>query len=464
MIGIVFLVSLLLFLTVVLCQWSISSRSKGEGWLLNWFPPCALYYAYKHRKEHKFLFVFQLSFLVATFLSCGAWFIVGSTLPSMYHSEQSSESWKTVLEEQTLYLVQTDQLISVQEWQIQHKDLNPNVGTEKVQLSQPKVLHSYQDSATKEFVVEDLSIQTLVLSQQGLSLDLELKGDEVSYHFIADLQNPLNQTLQEFTKADARKVISSSWPETSTELSFKVGLVRAISERQYIAGIQLFDESKLVKEITVSIDIRNGETLLNHRSLIVLRKFLSDYRHQKQEVNATKRITLAEFRQTLEVYQQQALVVTKVDGTTQRGEFLSLEERVINIRKPLGAGTVDVQIPLDLIASLQFEDVEVMLSESISVSADASMLEPESMAPPNGVNVASPENITNETSAQTESLDDPYLALVGRNVLVTKANGQERTGKLIKVTPTKSITIQLQNGGVEIQIPQSEISELKVTK
>jgi hypothetical protein len=451
----------------------MSSRQKGDGWLLNWFLPYAFYYAFQHRKEHKFPFVLMLATLLSFVIVGGAWIVVRSSLPMVTQQQDSVEQWTGYQLAESIYLTQDNQLISNEEWVITHKELMLPKESEEVRLTTPSVVHSYQDPATKTFINEEVKVPSLRIIQVGRSTEFIFETDGQPLKLIANIDRKETPATS-VDQATIQQVIREAWPDSRPHLSFKVGAIRSISDKQYIAGLQLFDGRTLIKEITVTIDVRLNKPILNHRSLLVLRRFLSDYQGPKPAQTARQTLNLSEFQAISRQYEQKRLNVIKTDETKQQGVFASISNKVLVIRKSLGSGIVDVQIPLQLVERLEFETLEVQV-RTILPEPDVIYIEESEVALPQLTTESaavkeSPVTagaITSKVEQKAELLkqpEDPYAKWVGKQVNVVKTNGQTRIGTLIAVKPGKSLTLQLLNGGLEVQIPQGEVANVTIVK
>lgn len=485
MIGIVFLISLLLFFTAVLCQWALSSRSKGESWLFNWFPPYSVFYAAQHRKAHKLPFLTLIFSLLATFIAGGAWFVFHASTTSIPQSSVEAPKWKVTKKGNIVYISKADELVSSEEWVIEHKDLALPFTEEVKVLEHPSVKRVYQDTSSKEFVVSELPTNSVSFSKQGMLLDISLEFENESITLVADANGSMQQQ-HSVTSVDVEQALKIVSPRLPQHMSFKVGPIRSISEKQSIAGIQILHKQKLLKELTVTLDIRNNETVLNHRSMMVLRNYISDYRDKNRETKHVSQIQLDSFFAQASNYHQKPVTVVKLDKTEQKGLFLTLDKKVLNIRQPLGSGMIDVQIPLNLIQTLKFSNFEIevqpakpaeipraALPEENGTVADVAENESQlgqttaAQVSPNKMEPTSQADLTQKTEQEkpaSKVSDDPYLKLVNKDIVLTKKDGQKRVGKLVKVIPKKSLTIQLLNGGLEIQIPQSEVEIIELAK
>lgn len=478
MMGVIFLISVLIFASAILCQWALSARSRGEGWLFNWFPPYSLYYAMQQRKNHQVNFWLIFSSFLITLLTAGAWLVISTSTTAFSPISMEGPHWKALIKDNRIYLSKADALISNEEWIIDHKELKLPISQAPFRITNPVVLHSYQNIASKEFVVDEFSVDSISLSLEGKILTIRMLINEEPEVFVADLGNTQAQAV-DVTKADVEQALKIVSPRLPQGVSFEVGPIRSISEKQSIAGIQIQQNGKLVRELTVTLDIRNNQVVLNHRSMMVLRDFISNYRVRNRAQSPINRVTLEDFYLKASQYVQKPITVIKRDDSEQSGLFLSADTKVLIIRQILGAGAVDVQIPITLIRSAKFSDLEVLVQsdaeakESVyddsiqerGVQGNETVADTDVNRSDRINQLAQEKSLEEKTQAITQTLvDDPYLKLINAIVVVTKTDGQKREGRLIKVTPKKSLTIQLVNGGIQVQVPQSDISDIEVIK
>jgi len=164
MIGLIFLVSLIVFTAAALCQWSLSSRNKGKGWLLNWFPPYALYFAFTHRKQNKAssIFVFASFFLLV--LSSAAWIATKISQPTV-PTINTTPSWQArILDNVLIIQEKSGTMIAQKEWQIRDKRLAETLGEESVTLTRPDVIYSYLEHSSKQFQTTVIQTDSVELS------------------------------------------------------------------------------------------------------------------------------------------------------------------------------------------------------------------------------------------------------------------------------------------------------------
>ena len=140
---------------------------------------------------------------------------------------------------------------------------------------------------------------------------------------------------------------------------------------------------------------------------------------------------------------------------------------------------VEVKTPLELIESFSFSDLKVDLTEPEIQDENIvyEVVEGEGFISEDTIESIHSEADDQSTQSQGESQiasegsvaetpelsaePDPYLDLIGKDLAIIKKNGQRRIGRLVKVVPFKSLTLQLLNGGIEVQIPQEEVERVE---
>ena len=480
MIGLIFLVSLIVFTAAALCQWSLSSRNKGKGWLLNWFPPYALYFAFIHRKQSKAssIFVFASFFLLV--LSSGAWIATKISQPTV-STISTTPSWQArILDNVLIIQEKSGTMIAQKEWQIRDKRLAETLGEESVTLTRPDVIYSYLEHSSKQFQTTVIETDSVELSPKdgGLLVAIDTGRGITELH--ASVEQPKRATLV-LTEQKIRDNLQPLWKSAPRQLSYSIGVSRDISDKQSIVAIRISDKTKLIKELTLTFNKRPNDIVINHRSMLVLRKFLSDYQVNQPTRKKFNTLTLNEFISIEERYRTKSVQIIKRDGSDLQGFYGSVEkQKVLNITQPLGAGVVEVKTPLELIESFSFQDLKVDLTEpevtdenviyeivEEEVATTQDVLEGQTVPEDNvqtaevadDVQTVSDDSVVAESESAAEP--DPYLDLIGKDLAIIKKDGQRRIGRLVKVVPFKSLTLQLLNGGIEVQIPQEEVERVE---
>jgi len=479
MIGLIFLVSLIVFIAAALCQWALSSRNKGKGWLLNWFPPYALYFAVIHRKQNKVssLFVF-LSFALLV-LSSGAWVATKISKPAN-PTINSTEIWEArVLDDVLIIKKKGGTMIAQKEWQIRHKELVENFSDESVILTRPEVVYSYLDHSSKQFEtrIVDADLVELTSKNGGLAVTINSGTTITKLHASIEKQS---RAVLVLTDEKIRENIQPLWKSAPRQLSYSIGVTREISDKQSIVAIRISDKAKLIKELTLTFNKRPNDIVINHRSMLVLRKFLSEYQVEKPARQVLNTVSLDEFLSVEERYRTKSVQIKKRDNSVLAGFYGNIEkQKVLNITQPLGAGVVEVKTPLELIESFSFSDLKVDLTEPEIQDENIvyEVVEGEGFISEDTIESIHSEADDQSTQSQGESQiasegsvaetpelsaePDPYLDLIGKDLAIIKKNGQRRIGRLVKVVPFKSLTLQLLNGGIEVQIPQEEVERVE---
>lgn len=459
MVGIIFLISIVLFLSAVLCQWLVSSREKStNSFLYAWFPFYALVYAGRNHRSQKAvsLFVFiSFAFVIITLI---AWVIAYSSI----ESKTVENHWVASISENTLKISDSDSLFPDRRVVITGKGLNYDISGLTAENSLKgkdySVVLIERDSATKTL---DRSLQpihqaTFLLKADRLIVSLETGSGVQSYNAV--LKQEKSKAPESLTYKDIKKRLGGFDSIRKREVTYKVGTIQQISEKQSIAGLKLLNGSVLLKEITLTFDYRNGDYHLNNRSMLVLRKFFSELRKSKKSIVNSKllvdkELDLTSFTAMEDAFLNKSVVLIKRDGNQLRGLFQSTEkQKVINITQSLGAGTVVVQTPLTLVERFEFSDTKVLMPSETESGVGEEELTQDVLVEVEEHSIGS---ITSERFSQ-------FTSMIGKQVLIYRIDGQKRSGRLKTVEPGKYITLEQLQGGLEVRIPEPDIDRFEV--
>ena len=483
MMGLVFLASFIIFIATLMCLLAYLSRNHGDSWLYRWLPPFCYGIEYPNKTLNRCVLwcLFGVLFLVLIALAvrvASGFIETGGVLTSKHHSS-SFDGEKVVV-------IVGNQLIPQEEWSIHHPDLqNKNFKTAEVILTKPTVFRTTKDSETK--LVEHHQVDTEAVRTvytDGL-LYVYIESNVEPAELITTLKESDSVVREDITADEIKRVVQHVWRKAPAGVTYKLGTIKALSNKQSIVGVRVFNKFKLDKEVTITIDKRMDKVSINHRSLLSLRKVLASYRQPTRlEETKQKSLEVDEFIPVSPQYTGKQVEVIKRDGLNVLGEFQGIENnKVVNVVQRVGSGVVNVITPLEIIKTLEFRSLTVVV-EALPIDDDSvNIIYVDEM----GVPIEEEEPVTMEEAPKTteanedksdisidtavnqgvintESKEDELLNEIGKYVLVTTNLNQTRVGTLIEVIPHKSITVQSTNGGVVYHIPQAEVKSISYPK
>ena len=478
----------------MLCLWAVLARTHGSGWLIKWLPPFCFTYLYEHRQTNKALF-WSLSLVSLLFIATSVLWSISNL--SATKPDTTDTPYMASIQDGKLIVSKEGHIISEEEWVFTDAALSKQALQAPLSLVNPGTYYSFKDSATKTFNYKEMDVKTLDIKKTNdqLIISIALKDSAKTLH-ANFAQDEEVSSLDKMSPDDVKRAIDQIWKTAPDGINYRLGTIRPLSDSQSIVGIRIIKYGVLDKEVTLTVDQRLGKPVVNHRSVLSLRKILVGYRTPpKTRPSNQSTLPYSEFVALAPQYVGKQVTVYKLDKINVTGEFKEISNnRVIKVTKRLGSGIVEVNTPLTLIKELKFRDLLVeVVSTAVQSDQDDSVVYLDDL--PEGTDLQEGQQVTatqvnqlkqdaqnnlaekkaqedaekqeasERNSAQAAAIKkDPLTEKIGRFVIVTTNENQSRVGELVKVIPHKSISVRTSNGGIEYHIPQEKIKSIAYPK
>lgn len=494
MAGLIFLTTLVLFIAVILCLWVVLARTHGSGWLIKWLPPFCFTYLYEHRNKNQVLF-WSLCLTSLLFIATSVFWSISNL--SETTPDPTDTPYLASIQDGKLSVSKEGNIISEEEWVFLDAALSKQALATPLNLVTPEAYYSFKDSATKTFNYKEMDVKALDINKVDDQLIISISLQDSKKVLYADFDRDDDaSSLDKISPDDIKHAIDQIWKTAPEGINYRLGTIRPLSDNQSIVGIRIIKDGVLDKEVTLTVDQRLGKPVVNHRSVLSLRKTLVNYRTPpKTRPSNQNTLFFSEFIGLAPQYVGKQVTVYKLDKINVTGEFKEISNsRVIKVTKRLGSGVVEVNTPLTLIKELKFRDLLVTVASKPSEnSAEENVVYLDDL--PEGTDLQEGQQVTatqvnklkqdaQDSLAEKKAMDDakkqetpesvvspesvvkkdPLTEKIGRFVIVTTNENQSRVGELVKVIPHKSISVRASNGGIEYHIPQEKIKSITYPK